>query len=149
MTTETSPPILDLDELDEPAARIRVDGAAYDLRAWDALTLREQNRMRRQYARLFELEDAEEASDEDDAEYRQLTREIVVLVSSMDDETAAATAHQKLYDLALFYFGSRVARQTRAVGEMARTIASPGSPTGARSSRASRGSTRRSASTRG
>lgn len=135
------PPILDLDDLTEPLGPFRLDGVVYEFRRWNALSLRERNRVGRINERLQQIEQMDEPGDEEESEYTRLVHELVVLVSSMPLDAAQSSDQDKVREAATAFLGARQARQIEMVMKMAEMTGR--SPIGATSSPASNRASRR------
>lgn len=96
---------LDLDAIEGSAGIVRIDGKTYDLLALDSLGLKVSSRLRRLSKRITELEELEEPSDADEAEYRDRLVEFAsVALPSAPEPAINGLSTKRLADLAIHFF---------------------------------------------
>lgn len=143
MSDNGKKPILDLDDLTENLGAFKLDGQRYEFRRWNALSLRERNRLGNISERIREIESL--TGDEADAaedEYSGLVHEGLSIVSTMKATQAAEADQEKVRDALNAFLGQRQARQIEMVMAMAemtgKQIGEPSSPVSNRATRRTR-----------
>lgn len=120
MSDNGTKPILDLDALTKPLFTVRLDGKGYEFRHWGALSLRARLRVGHINERLREIEALpDEEVDAAEAEYDDLVKQALILVSSMTSEDIDGADKDKVREALTAFLGARQARQM----EMAMAVA--------------------------
>jgi cell division protein FtsB len=133
---------LDLDALTEPLGNVTIGGVKYKIAQWDSLSLRQRNRLAKISARLAQIEQLDDPSDEESDEYDEINVEaMLIFAPAMSDEAARAELGKVRTAVATF-FGMRLVRQSELLTNIATGIPTPTTPNLSNGANGSPGSNR-------
>jgi hypothetical protein len=144
-------PLLDLDVLTEPMTGVKLDGVSYSIRAWEAFTLRERNRLAKISQRTAAIETLEEPTDDDSVEHDALAREAFGIIAT--PKLADGASIEKVRTAVATFFGLRLSSQSELLRQIVSDVApailaktpKAGPSIGANGSRGSKRATRKRA----